>query len=106
MFSGNIFDIPPNLPNDELVETIISNGNMRIERIVSCGQVSADGFWYDQAEDEWVLVLAGCGELEFENGIIRLTAGDSYFIEAHRRHRVSYTSEDPPCVWLCVFGMC
>jgi len=104
-FSGNIFDIPYPMPDGELTEIILSNNNVRIERIVSHGQVSPDGFWYDQPENEWVLVLSGCGELEFECETIRLTAGESYLIKSHRRHRVSYTSIDPPCVWLCVFAV-
>ena len=77
----------------------------RIERIVSEGHVSPEGFWYDQDEPEWVALLQGTAELEFEDGRRHpMEAGDWLAIPAHERHRVAYTSSAPPCVWLAVFG--
>jgi cupin 2 domain-containing protein len=104
---NNIFLTPSHIP-EELIETIYSNDSnqsIRIERIVSAGQSSPEGFWYDQAEDEWVLLAAGEARLAFDDGSadISLKAGDHIMIPAHRRHRVEYTSAAPPCVWICVF---
>ena len=78
---------------------------LRIERIVSEGHVSPEGFWYDQDEPEWVALLQGTAELEFEDGRrYPMGAGDWLAIPAHERHRVAHTSSDPPCIWLAVFG--
>lgn len=77
---------------------------VRIERIVSTGQSSPPGFWYDQPDDEFVVVLAGIGVLRFEDGDRPLTLGPGDWIEipAHVRHRVESTQADPPTVWLAV----
>ncbi len=94
----NLFDIPEQLPEQELTDILLA-GQTRIERIVSHGQTSD---WYDQPEDEWVCVLRGVGELTYVDGSRqRLQAGDTVYLPAHCRHRVSYTSE--LCIWLCVF---
>ena len=77
------------------------NGLVRIERIVSHGQASAAGFWYDQAEDEWVLLLRGEATLEFQHGgRVELTAGGWLSIPRGTRHRVERTTQD--AVWLAV----
>lgn len=76
----------------------------KVERIVSLGHVSPQGFWYDQAEDEFVLILQGSGAIQFAEGETQeLKSGDWVIIPAHRRHRVAWSSSEPPCVWLCVF---
>ena len=94
----DLFEIPERFPEQELTELLL-DGSTRIERILSSGQTSD---WYDQSEDEWVCVLSGTGELEYADGSRqRLCAGDTAFLPAHMRHRVSYTSK--PCIWLCVF---
>lgn len=91
----------------ELLYGAEGSGAPRIERIVSTGQSSAPDFWYDQEEDEFVLVLKGSAVLEFDDEemaeSVTLTAGDSLTIAAHQRHRVKSTSTDEPTVWLCVF---
>jgi len=90
--------------NAETIETLISRNNIRVERIISNGQASPGGFWYDQAEDEWVILLKGIAELEFENDqTLELAEGDYILIPAHTRHRVRSTSTDPICIWLAVF---
>lgn len=103
----NLFKLPELLPAEEWVQILTEVPGLRIERIVSSGQVSPDGFYYDQEEDEWVAVLQGeaCIQYPLENGKreVRLSAGDFLFLPAHQRHRVSFTSERPPCIWLCVF---
>jgi cupin 2 domain-containing protein len=76
-------------------------GNVRIERVVSAGQASQ---WYDQAETEFVALLQGSAKIEYANGgIVSLEKGDALLIKPHERHKVSFTSSDPPCIWLCVF---
>jgi cupin 2 domain-containing protein len=103
MNSKNIFSLPSTIPN-EIIETLHSSTNVRIERILSAGQSSPEGFWYDQPENEWVLLVQGEAHLAFEDGsTVSLKAGDHIMIEARRRHRVEFTSAGPPCVWVCVF---
>ncbi len=88
----NIFsDIPDNFP-DEIIETLVSSENVRVEKIISKGHPSPENFWYDQEENEWVVLLKGNAKLLFEEGkLINLTAGDYINIPAHTKHRVSWT---------------
>lgn len=83
---------------------LFSRPGCRIERIVSTGQSSPPGFWYDQAQTEWVLLLAGSAKLRFEDEARArdLVPGDYVEIAAHRRHRVDATQADPPTLWLAV----
>jgi len=101
---SNLFDdLPSQLP-EELVTVLAENQNVRIERIVSTGQSSPEGFWYDQDEHEWVVVLKGEATLVFENGkSVHLTPGDHVLIPSHKKHRVDRTTTDSPTVWLAVF---
>lgn len=100
----NLFSLPEAFGPEEELAVLWERPGVRVERIASCGHASPPGFWYDQAEDEWVAVLAGTGEVEFANGRkARLSAGDTLLIPAHERHRVSFTSTEPPCLWLCFF---
>lgn len=98
----------PGQENEELVEQLIPDLGIAIERIVSTGQVSPDGFWYNQERDEWVTLLQGEARLSWKNGKnMSLTAGDWVLIPAGEEHRVDYTSNDPPCIWLAIHGkMC
>ena len=101
---GNIFRLPDKLPPEELFQTVLDNDRVLIERVVSTGQVTPSEEWYDQERDEWLIVLQGEGELSYEDGNrIRLTTGDYLFIPAHQKHRVEYTSSEPPCIWLTFF---
>ncbi len=102
--TGNLFaDIPAQLTQEEMT-TLLSSDALRIERIVSRGQASPPGFWYDQPHDEWVIVLAGCAELAFEDdgATTRMGPGDYVHIPAHRRHRVAWTDPAQATVWLAV----
>ncbi|MBN1290194.1 MAG: cupin domain-containing protein [Candidatus Latescibacteria bacterium] len=102
---NNLFaDIPKNLP-DELTEIIATSNHVRIERIVSLGHASPSDFWYDQDENEFVLVIAGEAQLRFENkkGLVGMEAGNYCIIPAHERHRVEWTSPDEDTIWLAVF---
>jgi cupin 2 domain-containing protein len=97
--------LPPAGP-DEVLDTLLARGGVRIERIVSFGQSSPDGFWYDQSEDEFVVLLAGAATLRFDDGRdVALTPGAWVDIPAHCRHRVDATAEDEATVWLAVFWM-
>ena len=96
-------DIPVKLV-DEMLETLHEDMDVRIERIVSRGHSSPSGFWYEQNEDEWVLLLKGNAVLEFAGGrTAALGEGDSILIQAGEKHRVAATSSEPACVWLCVY---
>ena len=99
----NLFEkLPHNLP-EELTETLAKSQHVRIERIVSTGQASPDGFWYDQPEHEWVVVLKGEAVLEFENHSQQLFPGDHVLIPPRQKHPVASTSDQEPTVWLAVF---
>jgi cupin 2 domain-containing protein len=101
--TANLFsELPANLP-EELVEKLVDAPDVRIERIVSTGHSSPPGFWYNQAESEWVVVLRGEAVLAFEDEERMLKPGDYVLIPAHRKHRVHSTSSKEPTVWLAVF---
>ena len=101
----NLFNLPDPLPHNEDIIDLVRSDDIRIERIVSTGQTTPEGQWYDQDEDEWVALIQGEAVLEYENGErLNLSAGDYVLLPAHCRHRVAYTSPQPPCIWLAVFG--
>ena len=84
--------------------TLFEKSNVKITRIVSHSHPSPAGFWYDQADDEWVIVLRGQATLEFAGGeFIKLAEGDCLTIERHVKHRVARTSEET--IWLAVYAM-
>jgi cupin 2 domain-containing protein len=98
----NIFaDLPQHMPK-EVVQTLLQAAEVRIERIVSHGQVSPADFWYDQPQHEWVIVLQGAARLQFEDGMVEMKAGDFIDIPASKKHRVDWTTPDEPTVWLGV----
>ncbi|NHI01964.1 MULTISPECIES: cupin domain-containing protein [Oceanimonas] len=101
---ANLFhSLPTSLP-EERFDELLRTPDVRIERILSRGHSSPAEGWYDQAEDEWVLVLSGSGTLEFEDGRRqRLEPGDHLHIPAHQKHRVSHTAPDEITLWLAVF---
>ncbi|MCY3647789.1 MAG: cupin domain-containing protein [Chloroflexi bacterium] len=103
MTGGDLLrDLPDHLP-EELVETLAETGSVRIERIVSTGHASPEGFWYDQPQREFVLVVRGRARLEFDDGeSLELEAGGWADIPAHRRHRVAWTTPGEPTVWLAI----
>jgi cupin 2 domain-containing protein len=100
----NIFDNLPDFPHsEEIFDKIADTDNCRIERIVSTGQSSPEDFWYNQSENEFVLLLSGSAVLEFEDYEIRLTKGDYMVIPAGVKHRVKRTDRKEHSVWLAVF---
>jgi cupin 2 domain-containing protein len=87
----------------EELTTVLQEGHgVRIERIVSTGHKSAEGFWFDQSENEWVMVLQGAARLEFNDRIVEMRVGDWINIPAHEKHRVAWTTPDEPTIWLAV----
>ena len=90
---------------DEQVDLLADHHVVRIERIVSTGQASPPGFWYDQDDGEWIAVLQGEAKLRFEDpdDAVRLKPGDFFDIRAHRRHRVEWTTPHEPTIWLAVY---
>jgi cupin 2 domain-containing protein len=103
MEAANLFDeIPQHVPV-ELFQTLVKAEAVRIARIVSRGQASPVGFWYDQEWAEWVLVVSGAARLRFEGEEpIKMVAGSWVNIPAHKRHRVEWTDPEQPTVWLAV----
>ena len=99
--SNFLCDLPANL-SEEVIETILTAPNLRIERIVSHGQASPEGFWFDQPMHEWVILLRGAARLQFENQVVELKPGEHLLIPGHRRHRVDWTTPDEPSLWLAV----
>jgi cupin 2 domain-containing protein len=103
--AGNLFaNLATAGADEEAFTEILSRPGFKIERIVSQGQASPPGFWYDQAWNEWVLVLRGSATLQFEDepATRPLNAGDYVFIPARKRHRVAWTDPQQPTVWLAV----
>ena len=101
----NLFhDIPEEL-DQEVVEKLIEQGSFRVERIISRGQVSPTGFWYDQNEHEWVVVLAGKAQLQIEGREenVTLHPGDTYYLPAHAKHRIVWTAPEQTTIWLAIF---
>ena len=97
----NIFEIEklPEIGEEEIVDILKENENVKIERIISRGQVSD---WMVQEKREYVLLIQGNAVIEFNDKTVEMKSGDTIFIEKRERHRVAYTSENPCCRWFCV----
>lgn len=95
-------DLPP-AGADESFEALHERAGLRIERIVSRGHVTPSDQWYDQGQDEWVMVLSGAARLEIEGrDEVAMGPGDAVFLAAHQRHRVAWTAPEEPTIWLAV----
>lgn len=94
----------PDACQAEVCETLLEQGVLRLERIVSRGQSTPEGQWYDQDHDEWVLVIAGQALLQIagEQVARRLETGDWVYLPAHCRHRVVWTPPDRETIWLAL----
>lgn len=100
---GNLFAGLPASAPDEVVDRLADGGRFRLLRIVSTGQASPPGEWYDQPEDEWVVLLRGAAVLTIAGQPSRrLDPGDWLLLPAHCRHRVDWTAADQPTVWLAL----
>lgn len=102
--AGNLMARLPDVSGREQIEILTSRAGTRIERIVSRGQATPEGNWYDQAWHEWVVLLRGEALLliEHEEQPRRLTPGDWLLLPAGCRHRVEWTAQDQETVWLAV----
>ncbi|MBN8941889.1 MAG: cupin domain-containing protein [Rhizobiales bacterium] len=105
-FVTNLFDDLPGKAETELFTELLARDGVRIERIISTGQSTPVDQPYDQAHDEWVLLLRGAARLWIDGeGERELRPGDHLLIPARRLHRVLWTSQDEPTVWLAIhFG--
>ena len=96
---SNLFDIYSLAKENEQIEELIVSNGFRLEKIVSFGHPSPDGFWYEQERDEWVLLIKGSASLEFSGGMEEiLSEGDYFIIPHHVKHRVKRVSYD--AIWL------
>lgn len=104
MLSANLFGTLPDCTAQEVCESLSQSSAVRIERIVSLGQITPPGQWYDQSQDEFVVLLSGSARLQIEGEqqVRKLQVGDWLVIPAHVRHRVEWTDPCQPTVWLAV----
>lgn len=100
----NLFDALPDTSATEMFDELLCGKKFRLERIVSTGQTTPPGEWYDQSEHEWVVLLSGGAKILFEDSgtPIDMEPGDWINIPAHRRHRVEWTDPSEASVWLAV----
>lgn len=100
----NLLTSLPRAIDRETVERLIETPALRLERIVTHGQTTPTGEWYDQERPEWVLVLTGRARLRLEEPAetLELGPGDAILIAAHRRHRVDWVDDTAPVVWLAL----
>ena len=101
----NIFKNIPEDLSEEIVEKILEVKNIRIERIISKGQSSPPNFWYDQNENEFVIVVKGRAKLHFmgEEKPILISKGEYTIIPPHVKHRVEWSDPGTETIWLAVF---
>ena len=120
----NIFDLKDLSVNEEIIKILFKNENVKIEKIISTGQTTD---WQESNKNEFVILVQGNAEIEhYDNRIcedknfktnenimknlkntndmkLQLGKGDIILIKKGERHRVSYTSKNPCCVWICIF---
>jgi len=103
MGASNLLSPLPDARAAEIFTSLLERPGLRIERIVSAGQITPEDAPYDQPQDEWVVLLTGGARLWLESdGEIALAPGDALLIPAHVKHRVTWTQADPPAVWLAI----
>jgi cupin 2 domain-containing protein len=105
MVIENIFSgFPETGMKEEISEALLDARAFRLERILSAGQRTPPGEWYDQNTNEWVIVLSGEAGLLFEGEAEAyvMRPGDFVHIPAHQRHRVEWTDPDQKTVWLAL----
>ncbi len=101
--SGNIYQSSVSAGSKEVVEQLVAKNSLKIEKIASMGHSSPATGWYDQDDNEWVVVLKGDAIVAFEDGKkVRMGEGDYLDIPAHTRHKVEWTSPDIETIWLAV----
>ncbi len=100
----NIYNDTPEQIPDELFKTLFSKGKIKIEKIISKGHISKVDDWYDQAQDEWIILLKGQAQLQYkkESNLIFLNTGDYLLIPAHTKHRIHWTPIETETIWLAI----
>ena len=120
----NIYDKIPESITEEIIEIMYQNPHCKVERIISNGQITTENEWYDQDQEEWIILVQGeatilieklqeessdkcnilnCNIKEESCDKVHMVKGDTLLIKSHQKHRVIYTSQNPLCIWLCVF---
>ena len=101
--SGNLFDRIPIDLEEEVFQQLFENDHVKVERIVSKGHCSPQGFWYEQEQSEWVLLLKGAAIVRVDGeGDHHLEPGSFLNLPAHKRHRVQWTRPDTETIWLAI----
>ena len=102
--TGNIYSKIPRVKDKEAFQALLVSKKLKIERIVSQGQVTEKGKWFKEAHNEWVILLEGLAKLRFlkDNSLIKLKAGDYILIPANTFHRVEWVSSRKKTIWLAV----
>ncbi|AMD94272.1 cupin domain-containing protein [Leptotrichia sp. oral taxon 847] len=98
----NIFDFEKLENNEEIITILEENKNIKIEKIISTGQTTD---WQSSDKNEFVILIQGEAEITYlkNSEIVKLSSGDTILIEKNKKHKVSYTSKNPHCVWICIF---
>ena len=104
MDTNNIYSDIPDKVSEEIFEELASSKNLKIEKIISNGQASPDGFWYNQDRNEWIILLKGSAGLLIEGSDkpVTLKPGDYINIPAHLKHRVEWTNQTQKTIWLAI----
>ena len=100
----NIFNNISAAASEEIFDVLLERKGIKIERIVSTGQSTPQGEWYDQKQDEWVILLQGSAGIRYHcNDKVQLMMqGDFVHIPAGKKHRVEFTDKNKTTVWLAV----
>ena len=100
---NNIFsNIPESIP-EEIFDILAESEYCKIERIISKGQKTPEGKWYDQDKNEFVIIIKGYAKLSFKDKIIKMEEGDWINIPAHTKHRVEKTNPEKETIWLAIY---
>ncbi len=105
MTPNSIFSNIPDSIKEEIFEIPIKTDHFKLERIISAGQTTPPGEWYDQDANEWVILLGGSAGLLFEGNeeVLVMRPGDYVHIPAHKRHRVEWKDRDQKTVWIALY---
>lgn len=99
----NFFENLPSVKNgEELIETISESSSIKVERIISNNSIAPKNGWFEQENEEWVMLIQGSAKIQFQEKEIELFTGDTLFIPAKTKHKVTYTSSIPICIWLAI----
>jgi len=94
----NLYDYQQPPSGDETFTELFKNEKVVISSIAS--NTLEEGGWYEQEEDEWLVLLEGEALLSVDDETLSLKRGDTLFIPAFQLHRVIKTSSD--ALWLTV----